>query len=68
VTASSDPDNVFPTQKTALLALGTLMDGGTLPSAHKITAAGHTDVITSHGASSFVTTRTLKRRGKRPGS
>jgi hypothetical protein len=61
-------DAVLPAQITALNALGALLDGGSLPDARKITTAGQTDVILSHAASSYVTTRTLKRRGKRPSS
>lgn len=60
------PDTVDPSQKTQLLALGALLDGGTLPGARKITTAGQSDTILNHGCSNFITTRTLKRRGKRP--
>ena len=59
-------DVILASQKTALLALGAKLDDGTLPGSRKITTAGRADTIINHGASSYVTTRTLKRRGKRP--
>ena len=61
-------DTVLAAQKTALNALGAKLQDGSFAEARTVTARGHTDTIVSHGASSFVTTRTLKRRGKRPGS
>lgn len=67
-TSAADGDTIFAAQKTALLALGAKLDDGSFISGRKITARGHDDTITSHGASSYLTTRTLKRRGKRPSS
>jgi hypothetical protein len=64
--ASTAVDTVGTTQRTNLLAFGALMDGGTLPGSRKITTCGRNDVILNHGASVNTTTRTLKRRGKRP--
>lgn len=61
-------DYPYSVQKTNLIALGLAMQDGTLPGARKVTAAGQTDVITSYGANTYITTRTLHRRGKRPGS
>lgn len=61
-------DSVLPAQTTALQAFAAKMHDGTFVDARTITARGHTDVILSHGASIYITTRTLKRRGKRPGS
>lgn len=66
VFTSTAPDTVQATQKANLIALGALMDGGTLPGSRKITTAGQADTIINHGASNYITTRTLKRRGKRP--
>ncbi len=68
VDSAGGADAVVATQKTALNALATKLWDGTFAESRKITARGHTDVILSSGASSYVTTRTLKRRGKRPGS
>lgn len=59
-------DNILAAQKTALLAFGAFMYGGTLPGSRTITTPGRLDTIEGTGASSFITTRTLKRRGKRP--
>lgn len=65
---TSNKDTVATAQHTALLALGAKMDDGSFISSRKITARGHTDTILNHGCSTYTTTRTLKRRGKRPGS
>ena len=59
-------DEIWTGQKTALLALGTKLDDASFIDARTITALGQTDTILSHGASSYLTTRTLKRRGRRP--
>lgn len=61
-------DIVAPGQVTALNAFGLKMRDGTFAGGRKITAPGYQDAPTAHGASSWVTTRTLKRRGKRPNS
>lgn len=61
-------DSVLTAQKTLLAAFGTKLRDGTFLDGRTITARGHTDVITASGNSAWVTTRTLKRRGKRPGS
>lgn len=61
-------DAVVAAQKTALTNFGTKLMDGTFSGGRKITAMGHDDVITATGASSYATTRTLKRRGKRPGA
>jgi hypothetical protein len=62
----TDADLVATAQKNALNALGAKLDDGSLPGGRKITVAGRSDVILSHGCSNFMTTRTLKRRGRRP--
>lgn len=61
-------DNVMTAQKTALAALGTKLRDGTFLDGRTITARGQTDTIVSSAGSTYVTTRTLKRRGKRPGA
>jgi hypothetical protein len=66
--ASNPPDAVLPNQITNLNVHAAAMQDGSLPGGRHITAAGHTDTIVSHGASTYITTRTLKRRGKRPGA
>lgn len=64
-----DPaDTIAAGQKTALTALATKLRDGSFLDGRIITAPGHDDVVLSVGASSYLTTRTLKRRGKRPGS
>lgn len=59
-------DTVAPGQRTALLALGAKLYDGTLPGSRTITTAGRLDTISAHSASTYVTTRSLKRRGRRP--
>lgn len=65
----TSPDTVDPAQVTALNALGTKLMDGTFLSSRKLVGPGHTDdVLTSRSCSPYFTTRTLKRRGKRPGA
>jgi len=59
------PDLLNPTLATAYVAHGALMVGGTLPGQMKWCGPGQV-IGTAPAASPFVTTRTLKRRGKRP--
>lgn len=66
--AGADRDVVLAAQKTALTNFATKLKDGTFLDARTITARGHADVISTVGAASYVTTRTLKRRGKRPGA
>lgn len=66
-TATGGGDAILAGQKTALLAHAVKLSDGSFSGARLVTAAGHTDTIIGTGASSYVTTRTLKRRGKRPG-
>jgi hypothetical protein len=61
----ADGDTVAPTWVTNANTFGAKLYDGTLPGARKITTAGVNDTILSHGASPYITTRTLKRRGKR---
>lgn len=62
-------DAIATAQRTALLAHGAKMWDGTLNAAsQKITTCGKNDTIVGTNASTYVTTRTLKRRGKRPSS
>jgi hypothetical protein len=61
-------DTTSASWQTAANALATKLTDGTFLDSRLITARGHTDVITSHAVSLYTTTRTLKRRGKRPGS
>jgi hypothetical protein len=64
----SSVETVLAAQQTALGALGTKMMDGSLPDARKLTTAGQNDVLLASAVSQYVTTRTLKRRGKRPNS
>lgn len=62
-------DEYLAAQRTAMLAFGTKLMDGTFLSARHVVAAGHSsDTIVSRDASVYPTTRTLKRRGKRPGA
>jgi hypothetical protein len=54
--------------QTAANTFGTKLMDGTFLTARTLTARGHTDVLTQRTCSLYLTTRTLKRRGKRPGS
>jgi hypothetical protein len=65
---SGSPDTLVTGQKTALEAFGTKLMDGTFTSARKIRSQHHDETIVASGASTYITTRTLKRRGKRPGS
>lgn len=67
---TTTPDLVAATSRTALAAHGVKMIDGTLPSARKLCAMHHTEDATGLAAddveaANYVTTRTLKRRGKR---
>lgn len=67
--SSGSPDTVLALQRTALLAHAAKLWDGTLNAAsQKITTCGRSDVIVGANASTYITTRTLKRRGKRPNS
>jgi hypothetical protein len=68
VLGDSGPDTVTTAQVTALNAFGTKCYDGSLSGTRTITARGHTDTILSRSSSANATTRTLKRRGKRPGA
>lgn len=64
--SNGDPADVLvPAIKTAYVAHGVKMTDGTLPGGMKWIAPGGT-VGTQPAASPYVTTRTLKRRGRRP--
>lgn len=68
-TPAGGGDAIFPTQKTNAEAFAVkLTDGSFVPDGRKIRSQLHDETILSSSASSFLTTRTLKRRGKRPGS
>lgn len=62
---ASNTDNITPQMKAALEAHGAVMIGGTLPGSMKWCAPQGEDASIP-AASPYVTTRTLKRRGKRP--
>lgn len=60
-------DNVDPALKTALTTLGTKLISGDLPGSFKWSAP-QGQALTNPVPSQYTTTRTLKRRGKRPSS
>lgn len=60
----SNTDNLVSVYKTALDTFATTMAGTTVGGG--LRPALYDATITAHGASLYVTTRTLKRRGKRP--
>jgi hypothetical protein len=60
-------DAVCPAQVTALNAFGAKMSDGSFAGSRVLVDRKHTGAaIINHGTSSWLTTRTLKRRGKRP--
>ena len=61
-------DAVHGTWKTAANAYAAKWHSGTDFGNRTISAQGHDDTIVGHAVSDYITTRTLKRRGKRPGS
>lgn len=61
----STPDALQTAQKAAVLALGAKLDDGSFISARRITDRLGTATV-GHAVSTYATTRTLKRRGKRP--
>lgn len=68
ISSSTGGDALTALQITNLNALGTTLRDGSFAEGRHVTAAGETDTLVSSSASSFATTRTLKRRGKRPNS
>lgn len=67
-TGATTADNVNSAQKTALNAFGSKLRDGTFADARTLRSRLHADNLIQVGVSNYVTTRTLKRRGKRPGS
>src|SRR5215213_8036536 len=68
ISAAGGGDAVHGTWKTAAAAYAAKWYSGTDFGNRTISAAGHDDTIICNAVSSYATTRTLKRRGKRPGS
>src|SRR3954454_17276008 len=65
---TGDRDAVAAGQKGALDAFGLKMRDGTFTEGRIIRSQKQVETLIGHGYASYVTTRTLKRRGKRPGS
>jgi hypothetical protein len=68
VASASGGDGVHAAQQAALNVFGAGMHDGSFAGSRTIRSRHHDETILSHSNSTFVTTRTLKRRGKRPGS
>jgi hypothetical protein len=64
--SASAVDQTAATWKTAAQTFATKLQDGTFSGSRKLTARGHSDTPTLGAPSTYVTTRTLKRRGKRP--
>jgi len=62
----STADNVSPSWATAAGTFATDLQSGSFWGFGAITGRGHADTITGHAVSTFITTRTLHRRGRRP--
>lgn len=65
VATTGNTDQVLATAVTALNGFATTVQTGLSSGTYKITDTRGSTVL-NHGASTYVTTRTLKRRGKRP--
>lgn len=65
---STHPDDIQAAQSAALLAFGTKLMDGSFIDGRTIRSQANAETIISRSASTVLTTRTLKRRGKRPGS
>lgn len=63
-----DVDQTATTWRTAAQLVATKLQDGTFVGGRKLTAKGHSDAVTGGVPSTYTTVRTLKRRGKRPGS
>jgi hypothetical protein len=63
-----DADSVLPTWIDNLNDFGEKMMDGSFLDARTIRSQHHAEDLQGHGASRWLTTRTLKRRGKRPGA
>jgi len=66
--SDSVADLISGTQETALQNFGVKMRDGSFLSARTIRSRLHSETLLGSSASHYITTRTLKRRGKRPGS
>jgi hypothetical protein len=66
--SSGNHDQVATTLVTAVAAHATKLWNGTFIDGRKIRSQSHAETITASGCGPYLTTRTLKRRGKRPGS
>lgn len=62
------PDVLYAGQKTNAAAFGVKLRDGSFIDARTLRSRLHADTLTGSAASTYLTTRTLKRRGKRPGS
>jgi hypothetical protein len=65
--STSAVDTAATGWRTAAIAFGTKLYDGSFADARTIRSRTHTETITAAYASVHTTTRTLKRRGKRPG-
>jgi hypothetical protein len=64
----STADTVEAGWRTSALAFGAKLRDGSFLDARTLRSRQHAETLTAHSASSYITTRSLKRRGKRPSS
>jgi hypothetical protein len=64
--SETDNDKIGPSYKTALLGFASVMRGGSFDTSRAIRSRTHNDTIVAHKVGDYLTTRTLKRRGRRP--
>lgn len=67
-TSAGSFDLVLAAQVTALNAFGTKLMDGSFADARTIRSLTHAETLLSRASSTYITTRTLKRRGRRPTS
>ena len=66
--SSGNQDLVAPTLVTAVTALTTKLRDGSFLDGRLVRSANNAETFITSGCGPYLTTRTLKRRGKRPGS
>ena len=66
--ALGEPDKLWTEQRDLMLAFGDKLRDGSFIDGRTLRSRLHDDTLVGSSASQYLTTRTLKRRGKRPGS
>jgi hypothetical protein len=64
--SAGNPDGIASTWPTVAQAFGSKMRDGTFLDARTLRSRTHNETLIGHNVSTYITVRTLKRRGKRP--